>query len=410
MSVQYIFILAALLILACHKPERVDPIFDPSITDSDTSLVWFTDLEPDRVTYITTDPMEFDQGLIWGVFDFSPPESMRFHCLDKSSGAIKWTSERIFNISAIKRGQAPSGDYFIVNFDTMVYSMDVNTGAVHWSYWLPEPSLFAPRITAIGEHVYFSLLEDKDKTINHVVRTHGDRLSWDTVFTYHGQPGWLPYLEPPELWVRPDGDSILFMQDRTSDTSKLNYRVNMIAYNLSQRKIEWESIDISPSQNSAIYSPKIEGNNLILGLQYHVVNLDINTGEILWMVEVGDARDHILSCEILAKDGTVFVNPQYNHMLAIDIESGMTNWEYFNGEHVGRSGQHLDYYDGRVIKDAGEHFDEIVGLRPKNGSIAWTYKSKKPNSEFGYSKFIIHEDEKLLFVQNLIGIICIQLP
>ncbi len=382
-------------------------VVDPPV---DSTLIWETFLAEG----IFQNPIEFQDIIVWGVTEFgNSGSSETYYAVDKKSGDIVWRSPNLPSVAASTYGVLACDNYVMVNHETDLYVVNAVNGSLAWHYRPPTNSFFEPRMAVIDDQMYLTAVDaSMGSRIEYIVRSSPDSPNWDTVFTYHGRNGFEPRLEVPALWVNEQGDSLLILQDRTSRSSPTKAsQVDILAIGLKDGNMVWRLEDVSPTGNSAIYSPKVIGKNMILALDWWILSVDLESGTLNWIKEIGDAKNHLFTYELEIHNGRIYFNLEGDDSLVcLDLQTGETIWKRSGRFEVGYASKGLQYHNGRIYKGAWRHFNQICALSPGSGDLNWIYECTTPDALTSDKIFIIEEQTNRMYISTGKSVISINLP
>ena len=394
---------------SCNKRGDIDVNIDVDTT-GDSTLLW----ESFLANGIYQDPIEYHDRIIWGVSQFGMNQSSeKYYAVDKNTGNILWKSEPLSSVSASTYGALACEGYILVNHETDLYAIDAINGLVVWHYKPPNTSFFEPRMAVIGHYVYLTVVDAESPTrTEYIVRTNPSVPKWDTVFSYIGRDGFKPRMEVPALWINENGDSLLILQDRTSRQSPTKEsRVDILAIGLESGNIVWRIEDVSPTGNSAIFSPKVFGDNMILALDWWILSVDLHNGKMNWLKEIGNARNHLFTTELEINRERIYFNLEGDDsLICLDLTTGEVIWEKAGRFEVGYAAKGLQYHKGRIFKSAWRHFNQICAVSPGSGELNWLYECDTPDALTSDKSFIIEEQTNRMFISTGKSVIAINLP
>lgn len=177
----------------------------------------------------------------------------------------------------------------------------------------------------LGDHYYYTR-STLDEGKSWVVRSHvSDFQNWEAIyFLKIGEDtgGSRPNIQSYNLWVDPEtGDSIIVMQHRMA----FENRVDLLAWNMTKKKLIWKHDRISPSGNSANAQIKIFNGKAYFCADTIMYCVDIKTGNILWFHREGGImfNDPIYA----EKEGAIILKLTSDKVISFDESTGNILWE-----------------------------------------------------------------------------------
>lgn len=202
------------------------------------------------------------------------------------------------------------------------------------------------------------------------------------------------FYAPPEV----DGDA-LYVGDLANKFHKLNSATGAEVWTFDQAK-GWfigkakaaGDIILAPSSDRSLYAlddsgslmwkfskdfalwgqPVVEGDSVYFGsLDHKVYALNLQTGELLWEVQLSGAIN--ASPLFDPETGLLYVGSLGKEMVAINAESGKISWSYPEDGTISSVWATPILQEGQLI--FADETGKIISLDPKTGSFNWTIEA-----------------------------------
>ena len=299
--------------------------------------------------------------------------------------------------------------------------LNTKTGEVLMNTSLPQEAelLNSPKGRILGEYFYTSIMKrqnDSKNTIDYstVMRTRiDDGNSWEKLYTLYDNEiaGYTPDFNNTELWMHPNtGDSILLINNRLFHWE--NYQIgkpfstlersDVIAYNLSKRKVEW-TID-SICKVSSI------GTQFLLDRNF----MYFHEGDQLTKIDLLNPQKKLYSYfrfgghGVIDRDNNRIIGQSLG-LSSCALDHYQVNWKWSNDD-FGSNG--LELFEG-YIYTADEHGDLYV-INATTGKIVFQEYSlgMLPNSYIlgMRGRASVDRKHRLLYCSDLWGTYCLKLP
>ena len=395
-----LLMLFGLLNIGCVDPNP--PIDPPIVSLPDTgmlSLSWEQPL-PGAGPSIST-PLIFGEKVVFPRI-WSTPDS-KLLCYQKNDGLKLWNwgspiidEDDFFGPSTV----FGLGNTFIGCGENQIASVDVISGTTNWESNIASLGNGGKSANLIGEYVYH-MHENSGPTIEaHLVRSHylyGG--TWDTLCSFYMVNNYELFMAPPELHVKPNGDSLVILHLDQLNFSTSDARSDLIAFNLATNVIEWRMDDFEPTGNCNVRPVSVYDNKVYVMGSKTVHCFDANTGEKLWEKE----QDWGLmgSTSLLVADGKLIVKPNNKQLIAYNPDSGEQLWKV---ESSARDANGMSYYNGHIFvtgADIGIYVHQI-----SDGKLV--YLKKMPNRDL-YHPIAIDPETGLLFTSDGKNALCFKI-
>lgn len=410
-------ILLSFCLNSCSKerflpPSTENPIVDtiPQPTyDGLLKVVWQRALMVDSVLNPSFTPIVFNNNIIFSNHTGfnNPDEGERLIMFDGTNGNKLWEWE-----DYIGRGSAAHftsisiiENDLIYNNGKELYSINLEHGNTNWNFIIQNGC--ASNLLSTFGHYIFSEHEPcaLDSDISHLVMTSASLANWDTIYTKIKDSDKIPSLSPPGFWINPQGDTVLLFQNRSF--SPWGGQIDMIAYNLSKGKEEFQIIDMATGGNSNVRPPVIWNDKAYFAGTWEIFCIDMFSGDILWKFDQGQ----FMTCNLLIAEDKLIVNSDHSDLYALNPLTGEVVWHEPTS---GASSTDMVYHDGMVYFTSWGH-SVICAVDIKTGEHIWREKTPNkvlgfPEAAFGKSGVAINPDLGYLYVMDDFFAMCIELP
>lgn len=369
-----ISIIALIFILCgCKKKERPGD-GDGGVTPPepfDSTVVWMHRTDSAGGPYDAREPLVWGNHLLWseapfgGGFTLHLSDGLTGQKLWQWQGFIAYESLPFFNYQFI------SGGTYCFNNIAETHSIDLVTGQSNWGQLDRNSGAY---IAGIGNHLYG---KTQDRTVRPLVcilqRTSVFSKNWDPVLTLTAAEdnGFSPAIFGPSLWMSPVGDSILIFQNRSYNFNTNVSKVDLHAYNLSRDSSLYILRNITPSGNSNVLKPIVDGDFAYLLGSHVLICIDLKAGQIAWQKDLGTTT---LFSNMLVDGSRLLVKADNSWLFCLDKISGNTLW---TKENLGDMATPMVKADG-VVYYMSEGNGTIYGVRIADGKVVMEFLS--PNT------------------------------
>ena len=405
------------LLLSCQKmPDPVEPPVVPPVDPPAKTLniLWQKPLTLDTINgiygsaqYVTA------EGDVLYTTDFTLP-SAKAVLLSGKDGSKKWEYQ-------VNSESLSLQNVFAINNHTLIH---------HWSYSeiinnangqriinnkIEDPGGGMPRANVIGDNFYvihYSGDLPYSPSMS-VVRSHYAQLKWDTLVTFnYANDGFYNALEPPALWINPQGDSVLIIRDggirKTPAFNNGKNRASLYAFNLRTRQFDWVQKDVNPGGQFANFQPHIDGNRMYINGVKTLQCIDLLTGATLWS---RDFDKGLSFSSIVGNKDLMMVASSDIGMWGVDKQSGNIVW--YNAD-VDGSTEQMHYFDG-VVYCTSTGYARLYAVNAETGATIWkenspNRNSRHPNASFAFAGIAIDTVNRKLYTADKYYLMCIALP
>lgn len=368
-----IITLLLLTITCCKRDEIVQPT--PSGSINNIEVIWTVPLNNQGNNYANLQPILYNNTLILGATPSNSANEIIYD-FDKTTGQKLWqwndylSSPNYTTKINIKDNKA------IISYSYRDYVFDLQTGSTLWRYETPTGMEASARGNVIGDHIYHpwdteNLTRD---SIAWLMRSPVDYSHWDTVFTIFSENGYSVSLEPPVLWMSPTGDSVLIFQNRSFNFPLLDGRIDLLAFNLRTKQLNWRINDLTIQGNSSTHPPIIFNNQCFFLGDYSLYSINLSTGQKDWEYTVtGDpASNHLMQASCIVVNNKIYLKTTGGLFSCLDANTGQLIWK---NDNAGFNPSLLNFYKDKLYYMAD---NKIYCVDANNGKVLYTFDS--PNA------------------------------
>ena len=369
----YWILIMTMALTACHKPPMledpdIDPPDDTTTISPHQNVVWQVAHTEDTTGVASYIPVIVDDRVVF-VSRFNKPYDEVFAC-NKETGKVDWFWDNDFNRRvATAGGIFAHGSTLMITDGVFVYNVDGTTGKTRW---YSENRGGSIPINVIGDYVYDNISSgglEYDEAF--LLRSPIHTPRWDTLYsiTKAANGGLSPGLVVPSLWVHPGGDSILIFHGRDLKFSPLTLDLDLYAFNLRTCQLEWHHEDVGQTNLGTLHPPLIYNDKVYLKDSEHVMCFDAFTGDQIWVQGPMSGNAH---CDLVIAEDKLFINPDGQEIMALDLETGAKVWHY-EGREVPAGAENIVYYKGVLYTNGiSGGSSRLHGFRASDGELIWT--------------------------------------
>ena len=407
------FFLLLLGFFSCKK-ETIKPTELPPTPEPKLKIVWRVPTVPDTTEYPSAPYTLVNGNPVFGTSFYLPSAFIQVR--GQTDGHLRWKFTPTFSGT----DGFSYGKIFTVGSKVMLsdwheaYCINGEDGHMEWG------TNFRPQKTewfgaTIGDQFYKIMYwGSKPKThTSTLLRTHYLSGQWDTLLTIHAKDSFYLNIEPPTLWVNPQGDSVLIIRDNNlRDNQATPYEgryslVNLYAWNMRTRQFDWVREDFEDEQMVYTGQPLVEGNRLYLTLRHLICCVDLLTGQTLWK----RPTEEFHSNAGLALHGNLVLATGNDHgMWGIDKNTGQTVW--YNDKVWGAI-EALTCFEG-IAYGTSTGSGNLYAVNAANGEIIWAERSpnrkgKTKSTSWGNSGVVIDPERRVLYIADYHYLMCVEL-
>lgn len=344
----------------------------------------------------------------------------KFNFFDGKTGNLIWNWKGYLaavpsnaDVDAIKF----NNNFFFTN-SKETYSVSLESGKTIWSGITLNSS---PFLSVQNNYVYNIRSENLPTLLenSHLLRTRVDKLSWDTVYTQKPIDRFVPRIENPSVWISPQGDEIAIFQSRFYDFTNSKGRIDVVAYNVTQKIEYFRFENIDPYQTGSVNFPYIVGDKAFIPLDYTVLCIDLPNKKILWSKNFLYGQSFLAFQPFIMVNNKLYIKPDDFTMYAVNPDTGDELWKDSDSGAAGKG--EMIYYNG-VIYFTCSGNGKLYALEEATGKKLWAepspnyFKAKYNNfkkfdgANIGESGIAIDTVNNLLYTSDYYFMMCLKLP
>ena len=408
-------ILLLFSLLACHKDPVVPPPVPP-IATSKLDIVWQVPILPDTSENSTVALAILDGDPVYCLNFYLPSAFLQLR--DGASGALKWKYDQwLRSFDGLSPNEAATiNNKLIVNAWHRTYCINAQ-GTLDWAVDVTQQGKGGdPFIIINGGYIYKEIhIGTHPKITNStLVRTHYVAGKWDTLVTIQARDSFVLSINPPIVWVNPQGDTVLIIRDNGERNTLYGpYKgsmswSNLYAYNLRTKQYDWQLVEF---QNKSIMAnpPLIYEDRYYIASLQKIHCLDLITGQEIWSIALPNG---VIAAGFVQHKNWLIAQGGDRGMWAVDMNDGHVVW--YNPQPLG-SIDKLFYYDG-VVYFTSFGDGRLYAINAETGATIWAertpnwHNTKAPYATFGHSYVAIDPERKVLYVSDNYYAMCIKLP
>ena len=158
----------------------------------------------------------------------------------------------------------------------------------------------------------------------------------ERIHTFQLEPDFKsPHLSPPAFWVNPEsGDTMMIVVNSRErvDLPPEESPTNLVAYNLTQRKIEWTLEEFTPWGTNTLYPPSVFENTVMVAGDWSIYGVDVFNGKVKWRTQFPNLPwvGNFTTTKHLLVQNRLYVNPAARDVMCINAENGSIIWHNKN--------------------------------------------------------------------------------
>jgi PQQ-like domain len=266
------------------------------------------------------------------------------------------------------------------------------------------------RSAIIDDYVYHTRWTANNRNA-HLVRTQYLSGKWDTLFSVNPHGDYVRFsISSWGIWQNPSTKvSILLFGLSSSNNGATNSRIDFIAYNLNERKVEWQVDDFEPNGYCATQAPAlVAGNKAYFLGAVTLFCFDLLTGKIAWTKTYNNQgqvaiAEHLQFTTPIIAQNMLIIKPLSRRMFAYDLETGAEKWAITNGA---SDASDVEEYKGYLFMPSYQEGDIWVH-RVSDG--AFVTKIVAPGDVKITFPIEIDQDKGLLYTTNGGSSMCFKL-
>ena len=367
------------LLMSC-QPD--DPLLPPQeeltkcmeYYEGPLEVVWSTPIRQDTTVANSIYPVILGNTVLYNQLYFDRPNTI--YGFDTSTGQKRFSFDDFpwEPDGGLIGFNNPSQEFdtkFYFNFGYHKTIFDVEEERITWSERFPYSSI---RISAGKDHLYMVQHNEggiiRDSEILAARKDQPD--NWVSIYKRERTENEDQHFHTPTEWISPNGERIiLFRNTRLPDAGVI--RSNIIAYNVTQSKIQWEIEDINENGNGTIHMPLIKENLAFITNLNTISCIDIISGTEVW--ETSDLGTSFYNCAPVLTDDRLIVNGDNGVVAAIWLDGGSQSWRKNDSSH---NPSKMAYYEGAIYYCTNDPLGNFMYALNANTGLE-IYKATSPN-------------------------------
>lgn len=404
----------------CGKPSCDTTKIDTPNIPIDTQLIWQTSFN-ENVACISMYPILYENEIIYSKRATVQGEPYLF--VNKKNGLLINEINNDKVSTSAKGSQYQFANFLAIGYGNNVQVLDLDKRLIRYTWNsrdMSENYETMPRIGGYDKYVLmsrYSTATIEDEYTQYMVRSNMELGNLDTLFSITDTTCFRAGFERPTIWRNPKtNDSIIIFQNRqyrfgSSQCAPNSVgwgRVDIYAYNLTKRKMEWMQSNVTPETGNSSARPiNIHLDKVFFQGDKHGILIDCESGKIVWRRFF--QNESFMQTNSIIAEGKVLLKSETSNMIALDFESGNIVWENLE---AGHSNSNMIYHKGNVYYETGQDGRGVLrGLRISDGKVIWTYFPRNgSNSDYGLSGIVIDPETDFLYTSDKKYMQCIRLP
>jgi outer membrane protein assembly factor BamB len=303
----------------------------------------------------------------------------------------------------------PNRDIAVLTTRNRLFAWNLSDGQQLWKHH-HSPNFGLSKLSQVGGVPYHTYYPG-NYAWSRLVRFNPETGTKEDLVTIPWKNNYEVVMYPPSEWVSPVNDTILLFA-----VNGINYPLNkgsldIYAFNLTTRTIEWEVPDIAPNGYGAIRPPLVIGNKVVFQGTSSIHCFDISSGALLWEKSYLNPLRSFTCSRNFHADGRIFCRSTES-ILAFDLQTGTELWET-SIKINNLEGGSIDYYQGNLFFTASDrthpnYARSLFCIEAGTGKLIW--KDPGPNEHGGMAfGIIIDQSTGYLYATDAYRMMCIDL-
>jgi len=261
------------------------------------------------------------------------------YAFDTKTGKLAWKWTQSGKYQEPGYNLVGKDNILILSDSDGILAFDIETQQLLWEHIHTEPINYlglVGQLPIYGDYVYKNLSFNNFYGPACMVRYHLGTGKEERLYTFPIEPdGKSPNLSPPAFWVSPDsGDTLMIVVNGRErvDLAPEESPTNLVAYNLSKRKIEWTLEEYTPWGTNTLYPPAVYNNTVMVAGDWSVYGVDIITGTVKWRTQFPNLLwlGNFTTTKHLLIENRLYINPAARDVMCINAETGTIIWHNKN--------------------------------------------------------------------------------
>lgn len=391
------------LLVSCGDDDPKPPVGPTKIFDK----VWSTRIYEAPLENVGSDNAYLykEWYIVTGDHWSHPDPSL--YAYDTKTGKLAWKWKQDGKYQ--QPGLILSGkDNVLILSDTKgILGFDLESKQILWEHLHDENVKYlgnAGELPIYGDYVYKILNFDNYYGAECLVRYHILTGREERLKTFQPSENQLsPNLSPPALWVNPKtNDSLLLMvnQWQRIDLPPEKSPTDLIAFNLTSNKVDWQSKEFTPWGTNGLYSPVIYKNTVMVAGDWSIYSFDLFTGTIVWRTQFPNLPwvGNFTTTKHLLVDNRLIVNPAARDVMCLDAVTGSILWHNKNA--ASNCSPNMLYHDNKLIIGS-KGMGSVVIMDAKEGFVI---HSEQGDRNF-YTDVLYDKSTNMYFVQDFAHVV-----
>ena len=389
---RYLLILLLPVLISCKKDSDVCDRIDCTPVPTDTvhplvpRLIWTHPVVPDTQMVFINEVVANSEVIFYSILKDGFEGTVRAVEVATGKTLWEWGDPFVSSGYSIIRLHL-HGNRLIVESHASLFIIDTVTGQTVWKNIASGVETCpSPRSSVINNQIYYTMSHcASNPEYELLFRTPVSGFYPDTIIRLNQIPipnrpdgyGWTRGIEPPQLWMNPQGDSVLIFAERGYILGTNMNKANLHAFNLRTRSLDWTMDSVVVEGNTSVHPFLIEGNNLYLLGEQSVNLIDLRSGTVNWRYAFTGGSEFTFSVSPTSAGNTILVQPGSGRLYSINKGNGSLAWK-LNIGNVGPTGS-LVVHDDLATYISAPNFYDINYI---TGKVVNEYSS--PNLYQGY--------------------------
>jgi outer membrane protein assembly factor BamB len=400
-NMTYLYMMLFFLV-ACDKeePTPMPPIVQPKVFEK----VWSTRIYEAPLENVGSDNAYLYKdwyivtGDNWSHIDPS------LYAYDTKTGKLAWKWTQTGRYQQPGHNLVGKDNILILSDSEGILAFDIETQQLLWEHIhtdrQPIPFLGGTgQLPIYGNFVYKLLSLDNFYGPESIYRYNINTGIEERIHTFQLEPDFKsPNLSPPTFWVNPiTNDTLMFLVNSRGrvDLAPEESPTDLVAYNLTKRKIEWTLEEFTPWGTNTLYPPSVYNNTVMVAGDWSIYGVDILTGTVKWRTQFPNLPwvGNFVTTKHLVAGDRVYVNSGLFSVACLNAENGSILWHNKNAA-ANCSPNMLYNNDMLIIGSFG--LGSVVIMDGLNGNVIHSERGERTY----YTDVLYDKATDMYFVQD----------
>ncbi len=400
--------LCLLLILGCQKEEIAEqaPNNNFPIINNENGVIWQMPIKSDLSYSRSINPILLEDGII--VSERRGGENEIIKKFDLDSGSLIWNWNEYINTLP---GQNMGLDGTVIIYDNIIvgssyqdhYGINTATGGSEWSTLVDHRD---ERISSFKESYFHTMSYGRNAKSDSSSIRICNLLDGDCreVFRTLKKNNFETHITGIAIFENVVNDTLIIFQNRQIVLNPYEIKVDLHCYNITQKRMEWEHLEVDQWGNSNIRAPLIDGDYCYfvgLGSAYC---FNIHTGEKVWQY------DHNVAWQLsnfLIHDNNFIIKDDQSNLLAINKTTGQLSWK--NDDASGCCVTMRLYGDRLYYGNSGLFIVDARNGKMLHRDLQSPNKEEYPGAEFK-NTVAVDLEQKIMYATDGYFVMAMELP